>query len=56
MVAMIFQDPMTSLNPVKTIGDHFVEAIKAHNPEVTKTKALQKAGKILGQLGMSQRG
>lgn len=53
MIAMIFQDPMTSLNPVKKIGDHFVEAIKAHNPEVTKDKALEKAGEILGQLGMS---
>ncbi|MGD1054967.1 MAG: ABC transporter ATP-binding protein [Nitrososphaerales archaeon] len=53
MIAMIFQDPMTSLNPVKKIGDHFVEAIRAHNPEVTKDKALEKAGEILGQLGMA---
>lgn len=52
-VAMIFQDPMTSLNPVKTIGNHFVEAIKAHNPDVSKADALEKARKILGQLGMS---
>jgi peptide/nickel transport system ATP-binding protein len=53
MIAMIFQDPMTSLNPVKKIGDHFVEAIRAHNPEVTEDKALEKAGEILGQLGMA---
>lgn len=53
MIAMIFQDPMTSLNPVKKIGDHFVEAIRAHNPEVPEDKALQRAGEILGQLGMS---
>lgn len=53
MVAMIFQDPMTSLNPVKKIGDHFVEAIRAHSPEVTKEEALERASKILGQLGMS---
>ena len=31
-VAMIFQDPMTSLNPVFTIGDQIAEAIKTHNP------------------------
>lgn len=53
MVAMIFQDPMTSLNPVKKIGDHFVEAIRAHNPEVSEEEALEKASKVLGQLGMS---
>jgi peptide/nickel transport system ATP-binding protein len=52
MVAMIFQDPMTSLNPVKRISDHFVEAIRTHNPEVSEEDALQKAHTILGQLGM----
>ena len=31
-MAMIFQDPMTSLNPVLTIGDQISEAIMAHNP------------------------
>src|SRR5919106_6910929 len=31
-MAMIFQDPMTSLNPVLTIGDQIAEAIQAHNP------------------------
>jgi peptide/nickel transport system ATP-binding protein len=53
MVSMIFQDPMTSLNPVKKIGDHFVEAIRAHSPEVSEDQALARAGEILGQLGMS---
>ena len=53
MVSMIFQDPMTSLNPVKKIGDHFVEAIRAHDPNIPPEEALEKAGKILKQLGMS---
>ncbi len=53
MVSMIFQDPMTSLNPVKKIGDHFVEAIRAHDPDVPREQALDKAGKILEQLGMT---
>jgi len=53
IVSMIFQDPMTSLNPVKKIGDHFVEAIRAHDPDVSPKDALKKAGKILEQLGMS---
>ena len=33
-VAMIFQDPMTSLNPVLTVGDQLGEAIKTHYPDV----------------------
>ena len=53
VVSMIFQDPMTSLNPVKKIGEHFVEAIRAHNPRATRGEALEKAGKILGELGIS---
>jgi peptide/nickel transport system ATP-binding protein len=53
MVSMIFQDPMTSLNPVKKIRDHFIEAIRAHDPEVTEDQALERAGNILKRLGMS---
>ena len=53
MVSMIFQDPMTSLNPVKKIGEHFVEAIRAHTPDVVREDALKRAEEILGQLGMS---
>ena len=51
-VSMIFQDPMTSLNPVKKIGDHFVEVIRAHDPGVPQAAAMEKAVKILEQLGM----
>jgi oligopeptide transport system ATP-binding protein len=42
-VAMIFQDPMTSLNPVLKIGDQISEAIKAHHPH-TKDDAARKRG------------
>jgi peptide/nickel transport system ATP-binding protein len=52
-IAMIFQDPMTSLNPVKKIGDHFVEAIRAHYPDATKEDALGRAKRICEQLGLS---
>ena len=31
-IAIIFQDPMTSLNPVQTIGDQIIEALRAHRP------------------------
>ena len=41
-IAMIFQEPMTSLNPVYTIGDQIIEAIVLHQqlkPREARTKA-----------------
>ncbi len=35
-VAMIFQNPMTCLNPVYTIGNQLVEALKAHDKNISK--------------------
>jgi peptide/nickel transport system ATP-binding protein len=51
-IGYVFQDPMTSLNPVKRIGAHFVEVIQAHEPNTKKTEALQRAKAILGNLGI----
>jgi ABC-type dipeptide/oligopeptide/nickel transport system ATPase component len=34
-VALVFQDPMTRLNPLMTIGDHCIETLRAHRPEVS---------------------
>ena len=31
-VSMIFQEPMTSLNPVQTVGEQIIEAIRLHRP------------------------
>jgi peptide/nickel transport system ATP-binding protein len=39
VVALIFQDPMTRLDPLMTIGAHCLETIKAHQPELTKSAA-----------------
>ncbi|MEY2856117.1 MAG: hypothetical protein RLZZ74_426 [Cyanobacteriota bacterium] len=39
VVALIFQDPMTRLDPLMTIGDHCLETIKAHQPELAKSAA-----------------
>ena len=41
-IAMIFQEPMTSLNPVYTCGDQVIEAIRQHNP-VSKREAREQA-------------
>jgi oligopeptide/dipeptide ABC transporter ATP-binding protein len=51
-VCYVFQDPMTSLNPVKKIGAHFVELIQTHEPKVTKDEAFQRAKKLLKDVGI----
>jgi ABC-type microcin C transport system duplicated ATPase subunit YejF len=35
-IGMIFQEPMTSLNPVFRIGDQIIETIRAHEPAISK--------------------
>jgi oligopeptide/dipeptide ABC transporter ATP-binding protein len=51
-VAMIFQDPMTSLNPVLTIGDQIGEAIQVHNPGVKDDEAVQRVVDLLALVGV----
>ena len=50
-IAMIFQDPMTSLNPVHTIGKQLVEAILLHR-DVTKAQARGRALELLKAVGI----
>ncbi|MGY3749398.1 ABC transporter ATP-binding protein [Vagococcus acidifermentans] len=45
-IAMIFQEPMTSLNPLYTIGNQLVEAIRLHEP-LSKKEAVDKAVSLL---------
>jgi peptide/nickel transport system ATP-binding protein len=51
-VGYIFQDPMTSLNPVKKIGAHFLELIRTHEPEASEEDAVKRAREMLGLLGI----
>ena len=50
-IAMIFQDPMTSLNPVHSVGKQLVEAIQLHQ-DVSKRKAKARALELLNVVGI----
>jgi oligopeptide transport system ATP-binding protein len=50
-IAMIFQDPMTSLNPVLTIGSQLREAIDAHL-DLSKSEASDRVVELLGRVGI----
>jgi peptide/nickel transport system ATP-binding protein len=52
-IAFVFQDPMTSLNPVKNIKDHFIELLRTHEPNLKEAEALGRAKNILNVLGIS---
>lgn len=50
-ISMIFQDPMTSLNPVYTVGYQIAEAIRAHH-DLTRNAARDKAVELLGRVSI----
>jgi peptide/nickel transport system ATP-binding protein len=54
-ISMIFQDPMTSLNPVQRVSEHVVEAIQVHEPKTTAETALSVARELIERLGIARR-
>ena len=54
--SMIFQDPMTSLNPVYTVGNQITEAIRTHNKNVSQKEADEKAREMLELVGINEAG
>ena len=50
-ISMIFQDPLVSLNPLKTIGEQLIKTIKTHF-NISKAEALDRSKKLLSDVGI----
>lgn len=51
-VSMIFQDPMTSLNPIHTVGDQIGEVVKLHNPDLSGEEIEAKVDEMMEMVGI----
>ncbi|MCD8014719.1 MAG: ABC transporter ATP-binding protein [Lachnospiraceae bacterium] len=53
-ISMIFQDPMTALNPVKRVADQIAEVVKTHNEHMSNAQATAEAIKMLEKVGIAE--
>src|SRR5699024_7394178 len=51
-LGMIFQEPLTRLNPLMRVSDHFLEALSAHEPALAKTQLEQRSIEALRAMGI----
>ncbi len=52
-IAMIFQDPMTALNPLFTVATHLVDVLRRREPGLSRAQALQRASAALTSVGIA---
>jgi len=55
-IAMVFQDPMASLDPVYRVGDQIVEQIRVHDRTISKAEALERAAELMARVGIPRAG
>ena len=51
-IAMVFQDPMASLNPVYRVGRQIAEQIRQHEPDTSKVQALDRSVELMERVGI----
>lgn len=52
LISMVFQDPMTSLNPVLTVGEQIAEAIRLHNEDLHESEIQKRVDETLSMVGI----
>jgi peptide/nickel transport system ATP-binding protein len=53
-ISMVFQDPLSALTPVYSIGDQISEVVRIHHPEVSKQKAAERTLELLEAVGIPE--
>ena len=51
-LAMIFQEPLTRMNPLMRVSEHFTETLRAHEPELSKAEMEQRSLEVLRRMGI----